>query len=94
MQLFSVENIFFAHKNIKKTALKSSILMALRFFFCSPDYPKQPRISFPFYKLFYPIISTRVKGPNVPKPTGAPVLSCFKIKLSQICSRVRIYKKS
>ena len=50
MQLFSVENIFFAHKNIKKTALKSSILMALRFSFCSPDYPKQPRIEISYYK--------------------------------------------
>ena len=30
------------------------------FFLCSPDCPKQPRTSFPFYKLFYPIISAKV----------------------------------
>ena len=32
------------------------------FFLCSPDCPKQPRTSFPFYKFFYPIISAKVSG--------------------------------
>ena len=30
------------------------------FFLCSPDCPKLPRTSFPFYKFFYPIISPRI----------------------------------
>ena len=37
---------------------KSYILMAFEcFFLCSPDCPKQPITSFPFYKFFYPTIS-------------------------------------
>ena len=38
--------------------------MAIGTFFslCSPDCPKQPRTSFPFYKLFYPIVSAKVSG--------------------------------
>ena len=32
------------------------------FFLCSPDCPKQPRTSFPFYKFFYPIVSAKVSG--------------------------------
>jgi hypothetical protein len=35
------------------------------FFLCSPDCPKQPRTSFPFYKFFYPIISAKVSGLTV-----------------------------
>jgi hypothetical protein len=34
------------------------------FFLCSPDCPKQPRTSFPFYKLFYPIVSAKVSELN------------------------------
>ena len=34
------------------------------FFLCSPDCPKQPRTSFPFYKFFYPIVSAKVSGLN------------------------------
>ena len=30
------------------------------FFLCSPDCPKQPRASFPFYKFFYTIVSAKV----------------------------------
>ena len=30
------------------------------FFLCSPDCPKQPRISFPSYKFFYTTISCRI----------------------------------
>ena len=39
--------------------------MAVGSFFslCSPDCPKQPRTSFPFYKFFYPIVSA--KGPFI-----------------------------
>ena len=32
------------------------------FFLCSPDCPKQPRTSFPFYKFFYTTISCRISG--------------------------------
>ena len=35
------------------------------FFLCSPDCPKQPRTSFPFYKFFYPTISGRISGCSV-----------------------------
>ena len=31
-------------------------------FLCSPDSPKQPRTSFPLYKFFYTIISTRISA--------------------------------
>ena len=34
------------------------------FFLCSPNCPKQPRNSFPFYKFFYPIVSAKVSGSN------------------------------
>ena len=34
------------------------------FFLCSPNCPKQPRTSFPFYKLFYPTISDRISESN------------------------------
>ena len=30
------------------------------FFLCSPDCPKQPRTSFPFYKFFYDVQPSRV----------------------------------
>ena len=33
-------------------------------FLCSPDCPKQPRTSFPFYNFFYPTISCRISGQN------------------------------
>ena len=38
--------------------------MAVGSFFslCSPDCPKQPRTSFPFYKFFYPTISGRISA--------------------------------
>ena len=32
------------------------------FSLCSPDCQKQPRTSFSFYKLFYPIVSAKVSG--------------------------------
>jgi hypothetical protein len=56
---------FFAHKELKKPSQKVAYLWQLRgFFLCSPDCPKQPRTSFPFYKLFYPIISAKVSDQN------------------------------
>ena len=50
---------FFDRENIKKLTSKVAYLWQF-FFLCSPDCPKQPRTSFPFYKLFYPIISGRI----------------------------------
>ena len=35
------------------------------FFLCSPDCPKEPRTSFPFYKFFYPTISCRISDTKV-----------------------------
>ena len=34
------------------------------FFLCSPNCPKQPRTSYPFYEFFYTTISFRISGPN------------------------------
>ena len=54
-----IKNIFF--ENIVVSALKSCILMAVWIsFLCSPNCPKQPRTSFPFYEFFYTIISAKV----------------------------------
>ena len=37
--------------------LKNSILMVVWIFFlCSPDYPKQPRIEYPFYRFLHQMI--------------------------------------
>ena len=39
------------------------------FFLCSPDCPKQPRTSIPFYKFFYPTISGRISdSPELLQP--------------------------
>ena len=58
--------MFFCPQKVEKITSKSCILMAVgRFFLCSPDCPKQPRTSFPFYKLFYPIVSAKVSGVTV-----------------------------
>ena len=56
--------IFFCPQKVEKTTPKSCILMAVGrgFFLCSPACPKQPRTSFPFYKLFYPSISARISA--------------------------------
>ena len=53
------------------------------FFLCSPACPKQPRTSFPFYKLFYTTISARISGETTtsfpmslnPKCTSRSVIS-------------------
>ena len=68
MQLFSADAtmfsnffIFFDHKKLKKPLQKVAHNRPRPFFFlCSPDCPKQPRTSFPFYKFFYPIVSAKV----------------------------------
>ena len=55
--------MFFCPQKVEKTTSKSCILMAVgSYFLCSPKHPKQPRTSFPFYKLFYPIVSAQVSG--------------------------------
>jgi amino acid transporter len=52
-----------AHKKLKKPPSKIAYLWQFGvFFLCSPDYPKQPRTSIPFYKFFYPTISGRISG--------------------------------
>ena len=70
MQLFSADatmffkkklKLFFDLENLKKPPHKGAYLWQLGVFFvCSPDYPKQPGTSFPFYKLFYAIVSAKV----------------------------------
>ena len=53
--------MLFCPQKVEKTTTKSCILMAVgSFFLCSPNCPKQPRNSFPFYKFFYPIVSAKV----------------------------------
>ena len=55
--------MFFWPQKVEKTTPKSCILMDVgSFFFCSPDCPKKPRTSFPFYKFFYPIVSAKVSA--------------------------------
>ena len=61
------------------------------FFLCSPDCPKLPRTSFPFYKFFYPIISARmpllkVFGPILFSLSSSFFLSKFQL---QIDKRIR-----
>ena len=57
--------MFFCSQKVEKTTSKSCILMAVwSFFLCSPICPKQPRTSYPFYKLFYATISCRISGPS------------------------------
>jgi hypothetical protein len=63
---FSVRMLkyFFAHKKLKKPPQKVAYLWQLGvFLICSPDCPKQPRTSFPFYKLFYTTIFARISDP-------------------------------
>ena len=77
MQLFSGDatmffkknlKLFFDLENIKKPPQKIAYFSQLGvFFLCSPDFPKQPRTSFPFYKFFYPIESAKVSVCNSPK---------------------------
>ena len=53
----------FAHKKLKKLPQKVAYLWQLGvFFLCSPNCPKQPRTSFPFYKFFYTTNSYRVSA--------------------------------
>ena len=48
-------------ENIKKPPQKVAYLWQLGgFFLCSPDCPKQPRTSFPFYTFFYQTISLKI----------------------------------
>ena len=53
------DNFFLAINHLKKL-----LIMAVGrvFFVCSPDCPKQPRTSYPFYKLFYSTFSGRISG--------------------------------
>ena len=57
-------NILFYLKKLKKTPKKVAYLWqsSWEYFLCSPDFPKQPRTSFLFYKFFYLIISGRISG--------------------------------
>ena len=56
----------FDHKKLKKTPQKVAYLWQLGgFFLCSPDCPKQPGTSFPFYKFFYPIVSAEVSDSTI-----------------------------
>ena len=54
--------MFCPQKVEKKHPKKLHIWQLGGFFLCSPDCPKQPRTSFPFYKFFYPTISGRISG--------------------------------
>ena len=50
-----------AHKKLKGPLKTVAYLWQLGvFFLCSPDCPKQPRTSFPFYKFFYPTIWSKI----------------------------------
>ena len=50
-------------ENIKKPPQKVAYSWHLGIvFLCSPECPKQPRTSFPFYKFFYSTVSSRISG--------------------------------
>jgi hypothetical protein len=56
----------FGHENIKKTDLKSRIIMAVCIFFlCSHDCPKQPIIEYLFYRFLYPMICGTISGLSI-----------------------------
>ena len=58
---FSKRNCFFFFPKSWKNHLKKlHTFGSWEFFLCSPDCPKQPRTSFPFYEFFYPIVSAKV----------------------------------
>ena len=59
--VFKKKSIFFALKKLKKPPQKVAYLWQLGgSFLCSPDCTKQPRTSYPFCTLFYPIVSAKV----------------------------------
>ena len=75
--------MFFCPQKKEKNTSKSCMLIAVgRFFLCSPDCPKQPRTSFPFYKSFYSIVS-----PKVSEPTNMPKDAC----LIKICVCIKTF---
>ena len=79
--------IFFDHKKLKKPPQKVAYLWQLGvFFLCSPNCPKHPRTSFPFYILFYPIVSAKVSECMA----SNNIISVFKerIKLSFIFAEI------
>ena len=60
----------FGQKKLKKPPQNVAYLWQLEvFFLCSPNCPKQPRTSFPFYKFFYPTISGRISVWDTPWTT-------------------------
>ena len=82
--------LFFALENIKKHLEKVHTYGSWdSFFLCSPDCPKQPRTSFPFYKFFYTTISGRI--PNLCTVFPHIVSSAKKISLlSKIATTIQI----
>ena len=57
------------------------------FFLCSPDCPKQPRTSFPLYKLFYPKNSGRISDQII----HVLKLNPFKMKMESSLCNVLIF---
>ena len=75
--------MFFVHKKFRKPPQKVAYLWQLGFFFLySPDYPKQARTSFPFYKSFYSIVSAKVSVSNAVQ----------KLQLNDLLIFPRIYE--
>ena len=74
--------IFFAHKKLKKPPQTVGTFFSLQ-----PDCPKQPRTSFPFYKLFYTIVSAKVSG--APRIHESQSLAVHRV-YSCCCSLVQI----
>ena len=59
---FLWSKILFWPQKVEKTFQKVAYTYGSRevFFLCSPDCPKQPRTSFPFYKFSYTIICSKI----------------------------------
>jgi hypothetical protein len=63
MFLKRFKNVFLPTKSKKSTSnscIGTYLWQLGGFFLCSPDCPKQPGTSFPFYNFFYPIVSAKV----------------------------------
>ena len=68
------------------------------FSLCSPDCPKHPRNSFPFYKFFYLIVSAKVSGSSVNTvlfgSSELPNISHSVTKAETICFSSELFKNS
>ena len=61
------------------------------FSLCSPDCPKLPRTSFPYYRFFYPAISCEISGLEVSNPVSKSPLCQVRQHNLCICGPMFIF---